>query len=216
MLLNNDTVVSSGFLEKLVKTAQGDENIGIVGPKIYYEDSKKIWFGGGKFISWRASGKHKFWLQKDKGQKKYKGVHKSDFITGCAMLIKSKVFEDIGFLYKPYFLTFEDLDFCIRAKKKGWDIFVNLNSYIWHKVGFSRGGEFSFSNGYYGTRNRLFFAFKRHSILSGIIVLFLILPIRIIQWSFGKHDLLKGAILGIIDFLKGKMGPKKLFLCFLI
>lgn len=209
LLLNNDTIVAHDFLEKMVTTAESDKKIGIVGAKIYYDDEpKKIWFAGGDFIWWRVSGKHRFWQKLDKPESA--GIRLSDFITGCVMLIKKEVFFDIGFFYEPYFLSVEDLDFCWRAKKKGWKIVVNLDAKIWHKVSSSRLGEFSFSNGYYGTRNRLFFAFKRlKNFLSGFVFLLAVLPARLIQWLIlGKCQMAKGTIFGIKDFFLGKMRSK--------
>lgn len=136
------------------------------------------------------------------------GIIESDFITGCVTLIKKEVFEDIGYLYEPYFLTIEDLDFSWRAEKNGWRILVNLDSHVWHKVSSSRAGELSFSNGYYGTRNRLFFAFQRtKNFIGGLIFLFLIIPIKVIQWVLtGNFTMAKGTILGCLCFLKGKLG----------
>ena len=146
-----------------------------------YCQPKKIWFGGG------------------------------DFITGCVTLIRKEVFEDIGYLYEPYFLTIEDLDFSWFAQKAGWKIKVNLDSCIWHKVSSSRAGEFSFSNGYYDTRNRLFFAFKRtHNFIGGCVLLFLVLPIRIIQWFLTGHfKMAEGTILGCFDFFRNRLGVRK-------
>ena len=41
-----------------------------------------------------------------------------DYVSGCSMLISSKLFKQ-GFLFDPdYFLYWEDVDFCLRAKKK--------------------------------------------------------------------------------------------------
>lgn len=206
LLLNNDTVVAPDFLDRMLE-ASGQDKVGIVGAKIYYHDQpKKIWFAGGRFINWRASGQHKSWMKND--QKNLCGVGDSDFITGCAMLIKKEVFQDVGFFFEPYFLTVEDLDFCYQAKKKGWKIKVALDAKIWHKVSFSRQGEFSFSNGYYGTRNRLYFAFVRtKNYFGGLVLLLMVLPIRVLQRSVqGNWQMVKGILLGIKDFLLFKMG----------
>ncbi len=207
LLLNNDTIVAPDFLTKMAEVAKQEEKIGIVGAKIYYFDQpKKIWFAGGDFVKWRASGRHRFWQKQDFS--KLTGVVSSDFVTGCAMLIKKQVFQDVGYFYESYFLTIEDLEFCWRAQKAGWEIKIDLDAYLWHKVSSSRLGEFSFSNGYYGTRNRLFFAFKQtHNLTGGCILLFLVVPIRIIQWILtGRLAMVKGMVLGCLDFFRGKMG----------
>jgi GT2 family glycosyltransferase len=209
LLLNNDTVVAPDFLEKMMLAAK-EEKTGIIGAKIYYADEPGIiWFAGGNFIKWRTSGQHAYWQQPD--NENLKGIRETDFITGCVMLIKKEVFDDIGFLYEPYFLTVEDLDFCYRARERGWKTKVALDAKVYHKVSFSRQGEFSFSNGYYGTRNRLHFAFYRTgNYAGGLIFLFLVLPIRLGQWLIeGKKKMLKGSLYGLKDFFLGRMGPRK-------
>lgn len=206
LLLNNDTVVAQDFLSIMVK-AMSEPDAGIVGPKIYYFDEpEKIWFAGGKFVWWRTSGKHLGWQQADRPE--WSGERNCDFITGCAMLIRKEVFAAAGFLYEPYFLTVEDLDFCYQASKNGWKIKAALDAKIWHKVSLSRSGEFSFSNGYYGMRNRLFFAVKRtDNRLGAAIFLFAVMPLRLTQWlAAGKRQMAKGAVSGIRDFLRGKEG----------
>lgn len=206
LFLNNDTVVSVDFLEKMLEVFN-DKNIGIVGCKIFYNDQpNKIWFAGGDFITWRASGKHRCWMRED--GEDLKGVRDCDFITGCAMMVRKEVFNEIGFFYEPYFLGVEDLDFCYFAKKRGWGIKINLDASIYHKVSFSREGEFSFSNGYYGTRNRLFMAFSRTKNYSGGMMLILaVIPVRLIEWIIKRRfSMIKGTFFGVVDFFKGKSG----------
>jgi len=208
LLLNNDTVVAPDFLEKMVTAAESDK-IGIVGAKIYYFDQpNRIWFAGGKFIWWRASGRHLLWGRIDTD--KIKGIRPSDFITGCVMLIRKELVDDIGYFFEPYFLTVEDLDFCYLARKKGWLIRVALDAEVWHKVSFSRAGEFSFSNGYYGSRNRLYFTFQRtRNYLGGLVFMFGVAPVRILQWLAQKKlSMAKGMIFGVKDFFINKLGRR--------
>jgi len=206
LLLNNDTVVGPDFLTRMMGVFR-ELRIGIVGAKIYYYNQpNKIWFAGGKFVWWRASGKNFYWQKMDRPE--LTGIRLCDFVTGCAMLIKKEIFGDIGYFYEPYFLNVEDLDFCWRAKKAGWKIVVNLDAKIWHKVGASHFGEFSFINNYYGVRNRLYFAFKRSSnFLGGLVLLLFVVPARIIQGTLmGRFAMIRGMIFGCLDFFRGKMG----------
>lgn len=206
LLLNNDTVVSPDFLKKIVKAGEKNE-IGIVAPKIcFFNHPNVIWCAGGRFVRWRASCK--FLHGRENDRRELSGIRECDYVTGCAMLIKREVFNDVQFFFEPYFLTVEDVNFCYDAKKFGWKTVVDFDSCIWHKVSSSQKGEFSFSNGYYGTRNRLFFAFKvMKNYFGGVFLLFIILPVRIIQWTLeGKYQMVKGIISAIRDFLRGKMG----------
>jgi len=50
------------------------------------------------------------------------------------MLVDKKVFNYIGLLPEEYFLYLEDTDFCYSALQKGFKLYVNLNSKIYHKI----------------------------------------------------------------------------------
>lgn len=204
LLLNNDTVVTKDFLLKMIKAAES-EGAGIVGCRINYFNSDKVWFAGADFIKWRVSGKHRGQGRRENG---FKGIEDSDYITGCCMLIKRKVVEKIGYFYEPYFLLIEDLDFCRRARQAGFKVMVNLEAVIYHKVSHSRQGEHSFSDGYYGARNRLIFAFKRSkNFLGGFIFLLMVFPLRFLKAILsGKKDFALGLTTGVKDFRGGKTG----------
>jgi len=57
-----------------------------------------------------------------------------DYVSGCCMLIRRKVFEKIGLLNEKYFLFFEDPDFCLRAKKAGFKVALEPKSIVLHKL----------------------------------------------------------------------------------
>jgi len=125
LLLNNDTQVKNDFLILLIKAMEGDKKIGISSPLIFKNNISQVWFSGGK-INWL---KMKTLHKKEKLQEDYFG---SDFISGCAMLIKSKVFKKVGLLDKDYFLYWEDVDFSIKTKKAGYKLLVSPRSQIYH------------------------------------------------------------------------------------
>jgi hypothetical protein len=218
LLLNNDTAVAPDFLTKMVEVAEQDEETGIVGGKIYYyHHPQRIWYGGGKLSLWRASGFNQQMDETDRelpakdSHKEPKGVVEATFITGCLILIRKELLQNIGLLREDYFLSLEDTDFCYQALQKGWKLKVNLEAKIWHKVAPTKGGEISLINSYYITRNRLFFGFEtiqglRHRIVFGLFF-FLTRPVRLLMWAISdKKSVAKGTILGIRDFFTGKKG----------
>jgi len=206
LLLNNDTVVDPEFLGELVKVAEGDERIGIVGPMIYYYD-----YGGRKDVIWFAGGK----ILRRIGQPFHDGLHKIDkgqhdkmkdvgFITGCALLVKKEVIDKIGLLDVDYFAYFEDLDYNIKASKAGYSIVYSPKSKIWHK-GSSTSGFMSPTYIYFHTRNRIIFV-KKNATKFDFLVVFIpyFITIRII-WPFfilitkRKWDSIKALFDGIKD-----------------
>ena len=46
---------------------------------------------------------------------------KNDWVAGASMLIRSEIVKDIGLMDETFFLYFEETDFCLQAKKKGWE-----------------------------------------------------------------------------------------------
>jgi GT2 family glycosyltransferase len=142
LLLNNDTEVDPNFLSELVRFAENDSRIGIVGPKIfYYYDQKRIWFAGGRVDYWKGWISHIGIREIDHGQ--YDTAREVDYITGCCMLVKREVVEKIGKLDESYFIYGEDTDWCLRASRADYKLAYVPSSVIWHKVSASSGGNLS-------------------------------------------------------------------------
>jgi len=183
LLLNNDMILSNDLLIKLVKFLNNNPKAGLVSPKIYfakgYEFHKDryndkdlgnvIWYAGGK-IDWNNIYTSHIGVDEiDNGQ--YDKTIKTEIANGACILIRKEVFEKIGLLDKGLFLYWEDADFCQRALKNGFDVMYYPETNVWHKVSSSTGGSGSFSNDYFLTRNRLFFAMRYAKFRTKIAVL---------------------------------------------
>jgi len=151
-LLNNDTVVYPDALTEMVRLAQSDPSIGMVGSKIFfYAEPDVLWYAGGTFdVKNGGIAGHIGWGQKDSGQ--FDHVIDVDYITGCSLLVKKKVIDEIGLMPEEYFLYFEETDWNHSAKKAGFRTVVAQKSLIWHKV--KRKGDALVRFTYYMTRNR--------------------------------------------------------------
>jgi GT2 family glycosyltransferase len=133
LLLNNDTIVSRDFLTHLVRAGEEDDRIGILNPKIYYEDPPDtIWYGGGTFSLWRGLARHLNLGKRDSPRSN--SGREVNFVTGCALMMKSRVLERIGLLDERFVLAFEDADLSIRALDAGFKAAYVPESKIWHRV----------------------------------------------------------------------------------
>ena len=159
LLLNNDTIVDKNFLGEMVDLGVTDENIGIIGPKIYYyDDPDTIWCIGGK-IDWKlARGLHVGTNEVDIDQ--YNKTEEFDYVSGSAFLIKQEVLDKVGLMDNKFFLYFEESDLALRASKKGYKSVYAPEAKIWHKVSKSGGGLSKPIGLYYITRNRWLFMKK--------------------------------------------------------
>jgi GT2 family glycosyltransferase len=154
LLLNNDTLVDPDFLLSLVQAGEADSRNTILGPKIYYaSDPRRIWFAGG-FVS-LVSGRYGH-IGQGKIDENSGSVNATatGWITGCALLIKSFVFEEIGLLDSKLFAYAEDADFCFRNRAAGYKCILVPSAKVWHKISRTSGGQSPFTL-YLGTRNQL-------------------------------------------------------------
>ncbi|MFA7319271.1 MAG: glycosyltransferase family 2 protein [Parcubacteria group bacterium] len=124
LLLNYDVSVPQNCLSLLVEDMEKDRKIGVGSPLIF-EKSGAVWFSGGRINWWRMRADQ----LTEKLQENY---FLSDYISGCAMLIRASVFHSAGLLDERYFLYYEDTDFSFAARTAGYKLLVSAKSQIMH------------------------------------------------------------------------------------
>lgn len=133
-LLNNDIIVDPELVSELVKVGESDPKIGALGPKIYYYNAdKKLWYAGAKIYFWRGIARHIGIREEDRGQ--YDELTTTDYVTGCALMIKREVVEKIGLIDPTYIAYGEDADWSHRAKLAGYKLVYVPAAVMWHKIG---------------------------------------------------------------------------------
>jgi len=177
-LLNDDAWLDNDCINKLITS---DKNI--VSPKIYFapgfEYHKKkyektdlgkiIWYAGGK-IDWNnIYASHIGVDMVDNGQ--FNKLKETDFATGCVMLIKTKVFQKIGLFDEKYFMYWEDVDFCEKAKRKKLTVFYDGFARAWHKNLGTQPGIVSKEKEKQMTKSRLRFGLKFASLKTKALLL---------------------------------------------
>jgi len=129
LLCNYDAEIDPEALSFLVSSGEQYPQAGLLSPIIYEEKGGNIWFAQGKILFSRMKAVHiPLSLKNNK-----KDVYKSDFLTGCVLLIKKKCFELIGLLDESFFLYYEDVDYSLRAKKAGFDRLVVSQAKAYHR-----------------------------------------------------------------------------------
>jgi len=161
LLLNDDTVVDPDFISPLVDEAAKDESIGMTGPRIYYAaEPGKIWFSGAKLD--RAACAFVFpGADQEEAASGLGAAQETDYVTGCAALVRRELLSRVGPLDESFFLYWEDSDWGLRAAAAGFRSLVVPSSRIWHKVSLSSGGTDSALKLFHKTRGRLLFS-RRH------------------------------------------------------
>jgi len=156
LLLNNDTVVDPAFLRILVDAVQAEPAVGIAGPTIcYHERPDVIWSAGGA-IDWQRGSTRMVGLdERDEGQ--FGAEPRTvDFVTGCAILVRRAVMEQVGLLDERFFAYYEETEWCVRVARAGYKILHVPLARMWHKISPSTQADSPLVH-YYMTRNRLLF-----------------------------------------------------------
>ncbi len=140
-LLNNDTEIEPGAVAALVEAGERAPRAGILGAKIYFFDRPDVlWYGGGRVTWWAGLISHRGIHQRDSQQ--LEEPADTDYVTGCAMLLRREMLAQIGLFDPAYFPAYvEDADLCERAHRAGWRTLYVPAARVWHKVSsFSGGG----------------------------------------------------------------------------
>lgn len=125
-LLNNDCVVTEGWIEELIAIAGSDSSIGLVNPQSNTFGSRP---DAGATIA-----DHAELISHRKGQFVELGS-----AIGFACLIKTEVLEKVGFLDESYRgVCYEDTDFAARARKAGFISVMAEGAYVFHEEQASR------------------------------------------------------------------------------
>lgn len=125
LLLNNDSTIIHGSLNQLLLTYNRFAGTGIVTPVLHHSGGYD-W--GGKYSKWSGRVLHRNWDNKPKT------TQTVDHVAAAAMLVSRAVIDKVGLFDERFFLYFEDLDFCLRAKEAGFTIHINPDVVVEHAV----------------------------------------------------------------------------------
>jgi len=208
LILNNDIEVARDLLTEMVRLAESRPEIGIVGPKSYYYwDRERIWSAGGRMVFREAATKERGTGALDRGQ--FDRDEEIGYVNGCAQLVKRAVFEEIG-LWDPLFhLSFEDADFCMRARHAGWRCWYAHRAKLWHMVSVTAGG-YKESRTYHTARSTALFI-RRYATplqwLGAVAMILASLPVAFVRELLRRNaSAVRGKLRGFRDgFFRTRM-----------
>jgi len=153
LFLNPDTRISPGVLVGMLDVFARDQKIGIAGPLLVDEvgNIEPDCFGNRR-TPLSTIGRKIFQRSKNLEQAGEE-VFETDWISGGAMLVRKGVFEKMGGFDEKFFMYFEDVDLCLRAKKAGHKIAVNPKARIFHESGKSFASEQEKKRHYYTSQD---------------------------------------------------------------
>lgn len=179
LFFDHDMDAKKNMLEVMLNVAQSHPSIGIVTPKIYYWDNKKV--------IWSAGTDVNLWT----GQTLFHGgldLHQFDSdrevaVAPAVLLVKKYVIDKIGKFDPIYFATYEDTDFCFRAKKFGFRTYYASQAVAYHRIPYDDTDAMKrlLERTYLVARNRMIFM-KRYG--KNYLLFLLFIPLYVFHYAF--------------------------------
>lgn len=122
--LDADVELEPNALSRLVEAACG-ERVAVVGARsVVYSNPVQTAHGAG-FVS--------RWTAKYSDRDAHKLVE-CDYVIGCCWLLDKRLFQELGGFSPDFFINHWEVDYCLRAKTRGWHILYEPNAVAKHKV----------------------------------------------------------------------------------
>ena len=144
LTLNQDVVVCPGWLDEMVAEMERDSRNAIVGPRILGPELKI--FEAGALIFQEANAMHRG-RRSAPDTPRFAYSREVDYVSGCALLIRTEVWHRLGGLdeqYKPAY--YDDVDLCLRVHALGLRVRYAPLSCIIHFEGTSMGKDVADQN----------------------------------------------------------------------
>lgn len=151
--LNNDARVLPDTVAGLAEYLARNPSTGIAAPAVYRDsDPERLWGAGGRLVRWKMR-----YEQVDIPEELYskrEGM-KVDFVSGCALMVRSGLFDDLGGFRDDFFMYYEDADLCRKVSEAGYSVEVVPSLRVLHSVASGSGSELSKLAVFFSERNRI-------------------------------------------------------------
>jgi GT2 family glycosyltransferase len=203
--IDDDVILPSQILNNMLPFFEQKSSLGIIGPRTVFDDFPSKTAHGAGFINW--------WLGRY-SDLDAEEVIECDYVIGCCMLIKKEVIDLVGGFDRDYYTSHGEIDFCLKAKEKGFKTLYQPNVIVRHRV--EKEGTQTLERTYYIFRNKLFVIKKNASLLQKITSLLLyslFWPPKILIDSIIKNKginikEIKIILKAVSDGITGKVGKQ--------
>lgn len=146
IFLNNDTEVTSGWIDELVRGFEDQENIGMTGSKLLNEDGSLQEAGG---IVWENGEPWNVGRNQNPRLPAYNYVRDVDYLSGAALCVKRSIWDEVGAFsqeFQPAY--FEDTDLAFKVRDAGYRTLYIPHSEVFHFEGQSNGRDVNSTTGF--------------------------------------------------------------------
>ncbi len=163
VFLNNDTVVTDGWLDELVETFDRFPDVGVAGAKLLYPSGRLQEAGG---VVWRDGSAHNYGRSGHPDAPPHDYPRRVDYASGACIMVPRQLFLDLGGfdeLFAPAY--YEDVDLAFQVRHRGLHVYYQPRARVYHLEGATSGTRTSHGVKRFQTVNRVKFERKwRHAL----------------------------------------------------
>ena len=209
-VLNEDIILAPDVISNLIRVGQSTPQAGILGPMVFHYDEPHVIQSAGGELDWHWVSRHIGQNEVDTGQ--YAQIRETDWVSGCAIMVKKSAIEQAGLIDERFFYYWEETEWCLRIREAGWRAFVVPHAKIWHK-GVQHDYKPSPNITYYATRNRMLLLASRRAPLHAWVKAYNSLIRTLVSWSVKPkwrhmHEHRTALWQGLMDFHQKRWGMR--------
>jgi GT2 family glycosyltransferase len=189
MLLNNDATADPALLGELLRGLGEDDRIAAVGAKTLTDESPPRIHGAYGVLTFHGSlVRVEGWLEAQIEQ--FSDERDVDSVSGGAALLRRGALEAVGLFDEEFFAYHEDVDWCTRARQRGWRIRYVPRAVVYHRMHASTGGGYVSPITYLIARNSVLFVRKnataRQALTFAVYTAGNLLKEALYRWRMGE------------------------------
>jgi GT2 family glycosyltransferase len=162
--LNNDTRILENCVESLVKIITNNPQVGAVGSKLIYANSKLQEAGG---IIWNSADGWNYGRLDSPDEPEYNYVRPVDYCSGASLLVPADLFKQLGGFSQDFIPAYyEDTDLCFAIRELGYQVIYQPQSNVIHYEGITSGTDLSSGTKQYQVINQAKFREKWTKVLA--------------------------------------------------
>lgn len=172
--VNNDAEIAPDCIPAMLQLFENQPDAGIVSPLIcywpdpaQYPDTDLIQYAGMTAVS-PFTGRNSTIGERSPDRGQFTQPQRTAYAHGAAMMVPRKVLEQVGPMWEGFFLYYEELDWCTRIKRAGYDVWMEPRARVWHKESLTL-GKMGTVKTFYLNRNRILFMRRNVGIWSRLV-----------------------------------------------
>jgi GT2 family glycosyltransferase len=207
LVLNNDTLLTPACVSAMAAHLAADPRLGMCGATVVYARD-------GRTIQARAGAAFQPWFGRAVRLGTFETIDipadvpaveaRLDYVLGAALLVSRSCLEKVGLMHEGYFLYFEEIDWCLRARRAGFRLGYAKDAFVLHKEGGTIGSSHvvarrSFLADHYLTRSRVRFTWRFYPWFLPSVVVYCLLQAlhQMIRLDFARAGVQVRALFGL-------------------